>query len=369
MKIKSLFAILLTVISFAAAWAAKPVVTSKLDSAGMLMGTVRTLHLEVVQDKGVRGEFPLFREFGEREYVGLLNDTVELSRNMKVDTADVGSGRIKIDYKVPVQVFDSGTYRIPGFVFICGRDSAVSKPLFLTVNPVKVKADDQISPFTDVADPENSSIFDTLPDWLVNWWWLMVLVLILLVGGYLLYRRYKQKGSILPSKPATPPYELAMQRLQRLKARKLWETGKEKDFYTILTDILRTYLDGRFGISAMEMTSREIMERLSEDPSLRESRSKMRQILDMADFVKFAMVRPLPDDNVKAFDNAVAFVESTKPAPKVEADAAGNVAADENSPQHISKNNLSADKTVSGKHNFRIVHSKSRDKKRKGGEK
>ena len=47
----------------------------------------------------------------------------------------------------------------------------------------------------------------------------------------------------------------------------------------------------------------------------------MRQILSVADFVKFAKVRPLPADNIAAYDNAVRFVEETKPVPVVAADA------------------------------------------------
>lgn len=368
MKFRFLFAILLAIASLADASAGKIIVTAKLDSAKMLMATVQNLHLEVVQDKNVRGHFPLFKQFEEMEYATLLNDTIELSRNMKIDTADIGSGRIRIDYQVPVQVFDSGTYKIPGFVFVAGRDSAASQPLYLTVDPVKVKADDEISPMTGVADPEDPSIFDSLPDWLYYWWWLYLIIITLVVVGIWLFRRYKTEGHILPEKPVTPPYELAIQRLKRLKARKLWETGKEKEFYTILTDILRTYLDGRFGISAMEMTSREIMEHLLENPSLRESRQKMRQILDMADFVKFAMVRPLPDDNVKAYDNAVAFVESTKP---IFEDKAGSDAAMSQGNKNVSAG-ISAESSVNKKHNFRIARKKS-DKKqkdsKKGGEK
>jgi hypothetical protein len=33
----------------------------------------------------------------------------------------------------------------------------------------------------------------------------------------------------------------------------------------------------------------------------------------MADFVKFAKVRPMPDDNQKAYNGAVKFIEDTKP--------------------------------------------------------
>ncbi|MDE6446826.1 MAG: hypothetical protein K2L35_00730 [Muribaculaceae bacterium] len=317
MKLRYFIILFLTALgSVTMAQAAPTMLSAKLDSATMLMGTVNTLRLEVVQDKGVKGEFPLFRNFGERGYVTLLNDTIELRREIKVDTAEIGSGRIQINYQVPVQVFDSGYYRLPEFVYVDGRDSVRSKQLVLTVTPVKVAAQDEISPLTEPADPEDPSIFDHLPDWMVYYWWVILLVLLLGAAGWWAYRRYRKVGSILPAKPEPPAHEVALARLSRLKARHLWESGQEKEFYTILTDILRDYLDRRFGIKAMEMTSSQIMDRLADDSSLRSERGMMRQILDMADFVKFAMVRPLPDDNVKAFDNAVAFVEATRPVEK-----------------------------------------------------
>lgn len=304
--------------------AGRTMLSARLDTATMMMGSVNTLRLEVVQDEGVKGEFPLLRNFGERGYVTLLNDTIELRSDIKVDTTKVGSDRIQIDYKVPVQVFDSGYYRLPEFVYVAGRDSVRSSRLLLTVRPVNVKADDPISPLSDPAEPENPSIFDSLPDWLVYYWWVILLALLLCSGGWWAWRRYRKEGTILPSRPEPPAYDVALGRLQRLKACKLWESGQEKEFYTILTDILRDYLDGRFGIKAMEMTSSQIMDTLAADRTLRDPRQMMRQILDMADFVKFAMVRPLPEDNVKAFDNAVAFVESTRPVEKPAGEDEGN---------------------------------------------
>lgn len=304
--------------------AGRTMLSARLDTATMMMGSVNTLRLEVVQDEGVKGEFPLLRNFGERGYVTLLNDTIELRSDIKVDTTKVGSGRIQIDYKVPVQVFDSGYYRLPEFVYVAGRDSVRSSRLLLIVRPVNVKADDPISPLSDPAEPENPSIFDSLPDWLVYYWWVILLALLLCSGGWWAWRRYRKEGTILPSRPEPPAYDVALGRLQRLKARKLWESGQEKEFYTILTDILRDYLDGRFGIKAMEMTSSQIMDTLAADRTLRDPRQMMRQILDMADFVKFAMVRPLPEDNVKAFDNAVAFVEATRPVEKPVGEDEGN---------------------------------------------
>ncbi len=94
----------------------------------------------------------------------------------------------------------------------------------------------------------------------------------------------------------------------------------EKEYFTELTDVLRVYLFGRFGINAMEMTSRQILGALKNNKETRDKRDYIRQILNMADFVKFAKVRPLPDDNIASFENALKFVEETKPLPPADDD-------------------------------------------------
>ena len=115
-----------------------------------------------------------------------------------------------------------------------------------------------------------------------------------------------------------PPYEKALQELNQLRSEKLCEQGRERDFYTRLTDILRIYLQGRFGINAMEMTSTQIRNTLQSNEETRLSKRHMEQVLEIADFVKFAKVRPLPDDNVRAFNSAMQFIEDTKPQPEPE---------------------------------------------------
>ncbi len=304
--------------SYMTVMAGPTTLTARLDSATMLMGNVNTLRLEVVQDKGVKGRFPIFEKIGSDGFTTLLNDTIEISEPTKIDTLEIGSGRIQINYEVPVQVFDSGFYKLPQFVYVTGRDSVESQSLPLTVKPVKVTADDPISPMTDVAEPENPSIFDKLPDAIYYWWWAYLLAVLIVIAGIYLYKRYKKEGTILPRRPQISPYDRAMNALRALKARKLWQSGREKEYYTDLTDILRVYLDQRFGIKAMEMTSSDIMSHLADLGDSSVPRDKIRDILDMADFVKFAMVRPLPDDNEALYRNALDFVESTKPAENTE---------------------------------------------------
>ncbi len=296
----------------------KPSVKVSLDSASFLMGILTDLKVEVVEDKTSHGSFPLFKDCPSDGFIPLQGDSIELRLPRSLDTIELGSGRRQINFAIPMQCFDSGAYRLPEFLYVSGRDTAISNQVAFKVYPVQVSANDSIAPMTSVMDPENTSVFDHVPDFFIDYWWVILLILALVALVIWLMRRYKKVGSILPPKPEPDPYTVAISGLRNLRARKLWENGMEKEYFTKLTDILRVYLDKRFSINAMEMTSRQILDSLSSNPEIKDKREYMRQILNMADFVKFAKVRPLPDDNVAAIDNALRFVEETRPAPVVE---------------------------------------------------
>lgn len=313
-KIFALAAVLLTA---AEAYAIPPQVKARLDSVKVLMGRMTALHLEVVENEGAKGLFPALSHPRDG-IIGLCGDSIELRSSYTRDTTALGSGRVQINYDIPVQAFDSGTYVLPPFIYVSGRDTVRSNGLILQVVPVPVTEDAQISDYAPVMEPEDSSIFDYLPQWIVDFWWLILTILLLIgltVWGYM---RYRDRGYILPRKPEPSPYVVAMSELRQLKAGKLWERGLEKEYFTKLTDILRNYLDRRFSINAMEMTSDQIVRTLSENAAIKEKRGYIRNILTMADFVKFAKVRPLPTDSVSALEDAERFVEETKPSEEEE---------------------------------------------------
>lgn len=289
----------------------------RLDSAYLVMGRSTMLHLDLTKQKGDKGELTLFKELRENGIIPVCGDSVEFRAPIGLDTVESGN-TLTIKYDIPVQAFDSGYYRLPELLYVSGNDTSRSKQLSLKVVPVPAKAEDPINDYASVSEPEDKSIFDFLPDWVVDYWWLLLILAAAVWAGILLMKRYRKEGHILPKKPEPTPYEKAVASLRQLKEQKLWEQGMEKEYYTELTDILRSYLSGRFGINAMEMTSREILHALHQSHGLRGYRPDMRQILDMADFVKFAKVRPLPDDCVRSFDYAQHFVEDTKPVPVAE---------------------------------------------------
>lgn len=296
---------------------AAPTIKVKLDSTILLMGKMTNLNVEIIQNKNEKGSFPFLDNFRENAIVTVCSDSVELRAPSKIDTVDQ-NGQQKISFSMPVQAFDSGSCLLPSFIYIAGRDTSYSNTVALKVVPVLAEGTDPIDDYANVSDPENPSIFDYVPDWVINYWWIILLAIILIAVAAYLFYRYKKEGTIFKKLPLPTPYEVAFNGLQDLKGKKLWEQGMEKEYYTELTDILRYYLYGRFGVNAMEMTSRQIMAKLKNIEEAKDQRKYFRKILDMADFVKFAKVKPLPEDNVESFDNALKFVEETKPVPVVE---------------------------------------------------
>ncbi|CCX47838.1 lPXTG-domain-containing protein cell wall anchor domain [Bacteroides sp. CAG:927] len=307
-----LHTLLLAVALFAGLCAngANTVIKASLDSAYLLMGKQTLLHVSVV------GNLP---DSCNVQVVDTAWRDVEIIGISEPTYKDLGNNRKELLQDVIVQSFDSGMYTLPPIYFIDGGETIASNRPVLKVLPVAVDSMITVHDYADVVDIKRHFL-DYLPDWLSDYGIWILLALVIIGGAGFVYFKWLRKGKLplMPVKKPVPPYQLAMQQLQTLHDEHLCEKGEEKEFYTRLTDILRTYLDARFGINAMEMTSTQIRRSLRENADTKMSEKYMSRILEIADFVKFAKIRPLPEDNASAYKSALQFVEDTKPAPVAE---------------------------------------------------
>ena len=286
-------------------------IKASLDSLQLTMGQQTVARVDIVKPADSPAEILVDKNLFPAE--------VEILDWLEGDTTDIGNGLVEIKRGLLIQSFDSGVYAIPPFLLVNGPDTLRSNSLSLKVNPVDVSALTDIHPIADVAEFE-SKWYDWLPDWITDYWVYILLGILVIAGGICAYLIMSKKVnvSILPQKKRLPPDQIAFNRLNALKEAQLWEKGQEKEYYTRLIDILRDYLQERFGINAMEMTSSQILKALRSNEETRMSHSRMERVVEIADFVKFAKVRPMPDDNVRAFSDAMQFVEETKPTPEPE---------------------------------------------------
>lgn len=296
----------LTVTSVAFSAKADVTVRSSIDSVTVEMGDRAMMHVEIISDKGDGGSVTGIPEKGtEHEGVEFL----EINK----ENTDMPDGMILQKYDILFQAFEPRLVTMPRIGYAIGTDTTYSDILTLNVRPVELDSLTTINPVEGTVSLE-SKWFDIFPDWMLDYWYWIILGLLVAGLGVAVYFLYKKNGkTLLPHKKIIPPYEQAIIDLDALKSSNLIEKGHIKEYYTRLTDILRRYLSSRFGIYAPEMTSTQTITAISEHPEASKAKSDLKQLFRVADFVKFAKVLPLPDDNIRSYNVVREFVEETRP--------------------------------------------------------
>ena len=137
----------------------------------------------------------------------------------------------------------------------------------------------------------------------------LLLAALVALAVWLIRRR---RSSVLAARSDEPPYVVALRSLDRFKDEKYWAPEKQKAYYSGITDILKAYIDRRFGVDAPEMTTDELFAALKGCDGIRpDVFAETRSLFELADFVKFAKHTASRDENAKALSTAVGFVTST----------------------------------------------------------
>ncbi|MDA3911269.1 MAG: hypothetical protein PF448_07930 [Bacteroidales bacterium] len=191
--------------------------------------------------------------------------------------------------------------RIPGAydtVFVQEFDTVISSQALFTVYDIKDIHDD----FYETKFNLKELFFYIWKFLKANWWWLLaVFVLAIAAIYYFLYYKKGKPVFQVKEKVKEPAHVIAFRELERIRNEKLWLKNQIKTYYTQLTDTLRKYLENRYDLLAMEKTSAEILDDLNETKYLDDDLViKLREVLQRADFVKFAKSMPLPDENEKS---------------------------------------------------------------------
>lgn len=133
---------------------------------------------------------------------------------------------------------------------------------------------------------------------------------------YVIIRIKSHKPIIeLPQTPPLPPHTHALNSLEELRQRQLWQQGKVKEYHTELTDIVRNYLEEAYGIQSTEMTTDQTIDAFRGcQAHTADTESLLMLMLQTADMVKFAKSEPLPYQHDLSLTQAVKFIQSTIPA-------------------------------------------------------
>ncbi len=289
--------------SVAVCFAGDVTVQAKLDSVAIFIGQQAGLTLTVSAPESAKVEMPPLKE---REYITPGVEIVEIQNDL---TARMNGNKV-ITRKLLLTSFDEGAYKIPGQTIKIGEKEYRTNPLALKVLTVDVDTTnlDAFFPPKDVEDnpflwSEWSSLF-----------WMSVIMFLLIAVALYLYIRYKQNKPIISRIliiKHIPAHQKALAAIEKIKEDKIFSSVDLKAYYTKLTDTLRLYIEERFGFSAMEMTSGEIISRfeLSGDAQMI---TELRNLFEVADLVKFAKYSTLINENDLNLVNAINFIDKTK---------------------------------------------------------
>jgi len=274
-----------------------------IDSTRMLIGDQLNIWL--------RYEFPAGTQYRTQPIPDTLAGKIEVLRVDPADTIRRTKEMVSVRQRILITSFDTGFFVIPSFYLYDSQtgDSLKSNALPLEVFDMPI---DTTKGIADIKMPYEIPLgwADLLP-------YLIALVLIAgAIAIYILIRKRKKTEPEPVKKfipPPIPAHIWALDELDKLAAQKLWQQGKVKLYYSRITEIIRRYIEMRFGIQAMEETTYDIMRSFREGNHLaQENEDKLRIFLEEADLVKFAKYQPDADDNEKSFTVALDFVRATK---------------------------------------------------------
>ncbi|HOT13770.1 MAG TPA: hypothetical protein PK252_03310 [Bacteroidales bacterium] len=303
---KILFSIVLILLSAKIFAGGTISVDARFDSAQILIGDQMYLNMVVTQPVGVKVMFPVFTDS--------IVSKIEVLSSLPADTTHIDANNIKVTKKYLVTCFDSGLYQTQPlkFAFFNGTttDTLVSAPIMLAVNTLQVKDPSKIADIKGVIE-----IPLTLKEILAYTGIGLAILLAILLIAYVIWR-WKTHKPILGifAKPAEPAHVIALRELERIQREKLWQRGFIKEYYSGITDAVRTYIEARFEVPAMESTSEEIISRLKTIDVIEKSLiTKLTEMFSLADLVKFAKMEPAPNENENIWAVAYDFVKNTIP--------------------------------------------------------
>lgn len=283
------------------------VVTASFDTSRVLIGDHVNYTVTVDQPSDMQLNIQLLRD--------TICKGLEILDGPLADTLD-SQGRRQIINKYVVTSFDSGYYYVAPVYAEKVEENGVkrfySDYSLLEVARVNIAPADTSSVIYDIVPPYKAplTVGEMLP-------WLLYAILAAIVI-YAIYRlisfldKSRKKEEVEEEIIREPAHVIAFRELERLKGEELWQKGETKEYYSRLTGIVRQYLDHRYDVNSLELTTAETLSTLVKKGFKRDEQyKKLQKILDFSDLVKFAKHKPSGEENEAHFDESKKFVEAT----------------------------------------------------------
>lgn len=277
----------------------------RLDTAVIRIGEQARLHVEVSYPANATVQWPTIAD--------TLNKHVEVVKDSGVDTAQATNGMMRQVRSLALTSFDSGYWAVPPFRFVIDGMPMETEALLLEVRTVQLDSltlhrihDIHVLPFSMMYWIREHAL------WIAGGALAVAVLVTLLV---LLLRKKKPQERQAAPEIAVPLHERILSALGALDRERVWQHGDHKAYHSRLTDLLRSYIEERYRVPAMESTTDELLRELRVSPLNTDQRGQLENMLRLADMVKFAKALPSPHENEQMMSGAQRFVMDTAPKP------------------------------------------------------
>lgn len=293
----------------ATSYAQKVQVEEHLDSIEIVIGEQCHLFLTVTANEKADIQFP---DFSEQR---MLAPGIEVVEQMRGDSIKNDDGTLRQTIVYRITSFEPKLHYIAPLSVLVGGKKVMGKKLALKVLDVPVDTT-KLEKFYPPKDIQKNPF--AWSEWtpLIMLYVIASFLAVMAMFCHLLKRGNKPIRISFRIIKRIPAHVKAMTSIERIKEQKMTIAEDQKEYYTQLTDTLRIYLKERFGFSAMEMTTREIIERLQQEDPMKVA--ELREVFETADLVKFAKYSTMINENDRNLVSAIDFINSTKTEETVE---------------------------------------------------
>ncbi len=271
--------------------------------------------LALILEANVDAEYELqFPSFGEQLSQFAIVDYTSPAARLLADE------RLLYQRRFVLEPFLSGEYTIPSMVVYFGKQGEEKHQI--TTEEITITVTSLLP-----EDKQELSIEDivglvALPRTRLVWPWVTAVAVVAGMGAYLLLRRKQKRVSEI----VTPPHEIAFKEFAELLAEKLLDKRQVKQFYRRMSEILRHYIENRFGLRAPEQTTEEFLIDLQRSTVLTDEHKRLlATFLRHCDVVKFAEYSPATEEIERSFGYAKELVLATQGAMAEGSDAGAEV--------------------------------------------
>ena len=283
-------------------------VEGKVNDTKVQVGKPFTLDLSL---KVPYGWFVEWNDFA----IDTLSEQLDIIKRSEVErTADADSNVI-VRQQLTLMTFDTGQVQVPPVALKYARSFDDPNRLKAYTDPINLYSTTMAVDTTMAYKPIVEPIAAPVQMKEVFPWILAVLLVALAIFGIWYWHKHRKTkvdadGNIVRG-PTIPPYDKAVGDLENLRQQKLWQSGKVKEYFSTLTDIAREYIEGQFGVNAVEMTTDDILEEVKPLHFSKETYNKLKETMEVADLVKFAKYSSSNLESENAMNSMTDFVNES----------------------------------------------------------